>query len=179
MMSYRGATILLLLLAWLLWQGLHSPIMGAGGGRVGSELPSFELDALHSNLRFSNQDLPNTAFLLNIWASWCAGCRHEHGYLEALSASGIKLVGLNYRDAPEDALAWLERHGDPFLFHISDTSATLALDLGVSGAPESFVVDGEGVIRHHHIGVLNEHAFRHWREWLIAGADPVISGNSP
>ena len=165
-MYYKITLLALLLVGWLFWNGLQSPVSNSGGALIGKDLPPFALNALHGEQILSHEHLPHKRFLLNVWASWCVACRQEHSYLESLSRAGIALVGVNYKDAREDALAWLEQFGDPYLFHISDERGQLALDLGVSGAPESFVVDVDGVIRHHHVGVLNERVFGYWREWL-------------
>lgn len=170
-MYFKFMWLVLALLAWLLWSGLHAPIPGVLGVSVDKAVPEFQLESLTSSQTLTRASLPNTRFLLNVWASWCAACRAEHAYLESLAETGIDIVGINYRDDPTRALHWLERYEDPYLFHINDEHAQLALDLGVTGAPESFVIDEHGIIRHHHIGVLNERVFSSWRNWLVETPD--------
>ena len=153
--------VLTALLGYGLLAGLPSAPSGA---RVGQEFPPFELPALKDGFPLNQESLPREPFLLNVWASWCPGCLAEHEYLMTLAEQGIALVCLNYRDEPENALAWLTKRGDPCRFHIKDQAGQLALDLGVSGAPESFLVDAEGIIRHHHLGVLDAVL---WQEQLL------------
>lgn len=98
--------------------------------------------------------------VVNLWASWCATCRIEHPALldlsRTLQAQGRadQLIGLNYKDRPGDALAWLDRLGDPFATSLVDADGRLAIELGVYGAPETFVVDAHGTIVWKHVGAL-------------------------
>lgn len=149
--------LLLLLLSGFLWQGLRQSMpVSPVGVQTGAPLPQFSLPDLYSGRIMRNADLPAGPFLLNVWASWCPGCVFEHGLLEEAARRGAVLVGLNWRDSPEDARDWLQQWGDPFVQHLSDPGGRLAIDLGVSGAPETFVVDGAGTVLDHHLGVLNE-----------------------
>lgn len=127
---------------------------------VGQPVPEFQLQSLDS-AALSRAQLPNGPYLLNVWATWCISCKAEHGFLNQLREAGIKIVGLNYKDERVAALQWLERLGDPYILNIADPDGSLGLDLGVSGAPETFIVDASGVIRHRVEGPLNE---RRWRK---------------
>lgn len=128
---------------------------------VGRPAPGFALETLAPPPRPVTQaDLPRRAFLLNVWASWCVACRTEHPLLvEYAARGGAPLVGLNYKDARDEALDWLAERGDPYAWSIHDPDGTLGLDLGVYGVPETFVVDADGVIRHKHIGPLDTATF--------------------
>ena len=120
-------------------------------------VPTFELPLLSDTSRImTNENLPDKPFLMNIWGSWCPTCIIEHPFLMQLEERGVNLVGVNYKDDIGDALGYLNRGGDPFSMSIQDLSGQFALDLGLTGAPETFVVDGEGVIRQHIIGEINE-----------------------
>lgn len=120
-------------------------------------VPAFELPLLSDTSRtITNDNLPNKPFLMNIWGSWCPTCIIEHPFLMQLEERGVNLVGINYKDEIGDALGYLNRGGDPFSMSIQDLSGQFALDLGLTGAPETFVVDGEGIIRQHIIGEINE-----------------------
>jgi cytochrome c biogenesis protein CcmG/thiol:disulfide interchange protein DsbE len=123
---------------------------------IGKPIPAFELSRLDDPLvRVSSAQLTGAPFLLNVWASWCITCRYEHPVIEALAKSGrVPIVGLNYRDPRENALDWLERFGDPYDFHLSDEPGRVAIDFGVYAAPESFLIDSNGLIRFKHIGAL-------------------------
>jgi cytochrome c biogenesis protein CcmG, thiol:disulfide interchange protein DsbE len=91
--------------------------------------------------------------LVNYWASWCAPCRAEHPMLEKLASEGVTIYGVNYKDKPEDALGFLAELGNPFAAMIAD-QGRMALDWGVYGVPETYVIDRDGVIRHKHTGEL-------------------------
>jgi cytochrome c biogenesis protein CcmG/thiol:disulfide interchange protein DsbE len=120
-------------------------------------VPAFELPLLSDTSRtITNENLPDKPFLMNIWGSWCPTCIIEHPFLMKLEERGVNLVGVNYKDEIGDALGYLNRGGDPFSMSIQDLSGQFALDLGLTGAPETFVVDGEGIIRQHIIGEINE-----------------------
>ena len=120
-------------------------------------VPAFELPLLSDTSRImTNDNLPDQPFLMNIWGSWCPTCIIEHPFLMQLEERGVNLVGVNYKDDIGDALGYLNRGGDPFSMSIQDLSGQFALDLGLTGAPETFVVDGEGIIRQHIVGEINE-----------------------
>ncbi len=125
-------------------------------------VPNFELPLLSDTTRImTNDNLPDQPFLMNIWGSWCPTCVIEHPFLMQLEERGVTLVGVNYKDEIGNALSYLNRGGDPFSMSIQDLSGQFALDLGLTGAPETFVVDGNGVIRQHIIGEINE---ANWQE---------------
>ncbi len=109
-------------------------------------MPVFSLPVLGEPTRMiSSKDLLGRPYLMNVWGSWCPTCRDEQPQLTALSRSGkIRVIGYNYKDAPEDAQSWLKQFGNPFEFIIADEDGRVALDWGVYGAPESFLVDGHG-----------------------------------
>ena len=120
-------------------------------------VPAFELPLLSDTSRImTNDNLPDEPFLMNIWGSWCPTCVIEHPFLMQLEERGVNLVGVNYKDDIGDALSYLNRGGDPFSMSIQDSLGQFALDLGITGAPETFVVDGDGIIRQHIVGEVNE-----------------------
>ena len=124
---------------------------------VGKPLPTFSLPLLSDTSRtLTNADLPKKPFVLLVWASWCTTCFAEHPFLMQLHGEGVPMIGVNYKDDIGDALGYLNRGGDPFSMSIQDLSGQFALDLGLTGAPETFVVDGEGIIRQHIVGEINE-----------------------
>ncbi|WP_201532917.1 DsbE family thiol:disulfide interchange protein [Psychrobacter ciconiae] len=120
-------------------------------------VPTFELPLLSDTTRkMNNTNLPQQPFLINIWGSWCPTCIIEHPFLMELKDRGVNIVGVNYKDEIGDALSYLNQRGDPYSMSIQDLSGQFALDLGLTGAPETFVVDGDGVIRQHIIGEVSE-----------------------
>jgi len=120
--------------------------------------PSFSLPTLQSSQQqVTEQDLKGKVWLFNIWASWCVACLQEHPLLMKIAQTQpIKLVGLNYKDTREGAIAWLYNHGNPYQLIAFDQQGNVGIDYGVYGVPETFVVDKKGVIRLKHIGPLND-----------------------
>ena len=95
--------------------------------------------------------------LVNVWATWCVGCRQEHDYLMQLAGEiDIPIYGLNWRDRREDAVLWLQRLGDPYVASAYDEDGRVGIDWGVYGAPETFLIDQNGVIVHKHISPMTE-----------------------
>ncbi len=109
-------------------------------------LPFFELNDL-DGVAVKSQSLDGIK-LVNVWASWCITCLVEHPFLTKLSDENIQIVGLNYKDSSEKANAWLQKNGNPYIFSIYDPRGDLAFDLGVTGAPESFLLIDNQVIAH-------------------------------
>ena len=123
---------------------------------IGKPAPAFNLPELYDPAaRVGKAQLLGKPYLLNVFASWCVECGVEHPVLLGEGPGlGVQLVGYNYKDAPGDAKRWLEEHGNPYRVLVADQSGQTALDFGVYGAPESFLIDAKGVIRYKHIGPL-------------------------
>ncbi|MGE4633990.1 MAG: DsbE family thiol:disulfide interchange protein [Arenicellales bacterium] len=124
---------------------------------IGKSAPAFELPRLLAmDDSVGSADLRGEVWLLNVWASWCVACRSEHPLLNELAAQElVTLVGLNYKDAPADARAWLRQLGNPYNMIAVDGQGEVGIDWGVYGVPETFVIDSEGVIRYKHIGPVD------------------------
>ena len=123
-----------------------------------SSFPEFKLGSLSDESRIlTKQDIIKLPALINVWATWCIACRVEHPFLMKLKEeSRLTIYGLNYKDNKLKALDLLERDGNPFEFSIYDFEGRLAIDLGVYGAPETFFIDKNGLIRERHVGVIDE-----------------------
>jgi cytochrome c biogenesis protein CcmG/thiol:disulfide interchange protein DsbE len=121
---------------------------------IGKPAPAFELPLLQQNGKtFAAKQMLGKVWLLNVWASWCEPCLQEHPVITTLAKTlPAPVVGLNYKDARENALPWLARHGDPFLLSVFDGSGRIGIDYGVYGVPETYVIDKKGVIRYKRIG---------------------------
>ena len=130
---------------------------------IDSSFPEFKLGSLSDESRvLTKQDIIKLPALINVWATWCIACRVEHPFLMKLKEeSRLTIYGLNYKDNRLKALDLLERDGNPFEFSIFDFEGRLAIDLGVYGAPETFFIDKNGLIRERHVGVIDE---RVWEE---------------
>jgi len=125
--------------------------------RKDDPFPDFSLSDLHEpSVTRSAADLKGKIRLVNVWATWCPSCKAEHAFLQQLANSGINIVGLNYKDERQPALQWLQKLGDPYEFIIDDPKGSLGFNLGVYGAPETYVVDQHGVVHYRHVGEMNE-----------------------
>jgi cytochrome c biogenesis protein CcmG/thiol:disulfide interchange protein DsbE len=125
---------------------------------IGKPVPDFSLPLLSEPQHtIDNYDLRGSVYLLNVWASWCASCRVEHPLLMQLAEQRmLPIYGLNYRDTREEATAWLERYGNPYEAVAFDAQGTVGLDLGVYGAPETYLVDRNNIIAYKHIGPITD-----------------------
>ncbi|HGH5397492.1 TPA: DsbE family thiol:disulfide interchange protein [Raoultella planticola] len=132
---------------------------------IGKPVPTFRLEALNVPGKIYDRAalIGGQPLLLNVWATWCPTCRAEHQFLNGLAKQGVRIVGMNYKDDRQKAIGWLDNLGDPYALSLFDGNGMLGLDLGVYGAPETFLIDGKGIIRWRHAGDLNE---RVWREQL-------------
>jgi cytochrome c biogenesis protein CcmG, thiol:disulfide interchange protein DsbE len=122
-------------------QTLPSPL-------IGKPAPVFELARLDDPSKtFSNRELAGKPYVLNVWGSWCIGCRQEHGALLEIARRGeVPLIGLDWNDDREQALQWLQRLGDPYVISAFDGDGRVAIDWGVYGAPETFLVGADGTV---------------------------------
>tara|TARA_X000000368_G_scaffold308721_1_gene246627 strand:+ start:2120 stop:2641 length:522 start_codon:yes stop_codon:yes gene_type:complete len=118
------------------------------------DIPEFQLENLENTKLINNNNIKGN-YILNVWASWCITCLVEHPYLMNLKNQGINLIGLNYKDERKDANEWLDKYGNPYEIIIYDLRGSLALDLGVTGAPETFLISNGRVIAHYQ-GEINE-----------------------
>ncbi|MEM7083208.1 MAG: DsbE family thiol:disulfide interchange protein [Pseudomonadota bacterium] len=123
---------------------------------IGKAVPPFTLESLDDPLQtVSTSDFKGKAFVINVWGSWCPACYDEHPYLLEYAQQGeLPIVGLNWKDTREDARNWLARLGDPYVVNAYDPVGDAGINLGVYGAPESFLVSAEGVVLHKHVGPL-------------------------
>lgn len=126
-------------------------------------VPAFSLKRLGSDEFLTEAHLKGEPALLNVWATWCPSCRAEHPFLVKLAQQGVAIYGLDYKDDSVAAQKWLDELGNPYRFNIVDSEGTLGLDLGVYGAPETYLVDAQGIVRAKHVGVVDE---RVWTETL-------------
>ena len=124
--------------------------------------PAFELPTLRDPARIvSNADIEGRAVLVNIWATWCVGCREEHDFLMQLARSEVvPIIGINWRDNRDEALQWLQALGDPYEFSGYDELNRVGIDWGVYGAPETFLVNEDGIVVYKHLGPLDEYTWQ-------------------
>lgn len=144
-------------IAGFLWQGLSLDPKILPAAMVGKEVPDFQLPTLLNNAQVvTSQILKGKVILLNVWASWCASCRAEHYVLMDIAHRyHMPIYGINYKDSAADARAWLKQAGNPYQQVMVDQKGELALNLGVYGTPETFVIDKTGTVRYRHVGPLS------------------------
>ena len=125
---------------------------------IGKPAPAFRLPVLHEPGRLvTSQELLGAPYLLNVWGSWCPACRDEHPVLTRFAESKrLRVIGFNWKDEHADALRWLEQFGNPYFMVLSDYDGKVAINWGIYGAPETFLVDGKGVIRWKYVGPMTD-----------------------
>ena len=158
------------------WRGLSLDPQHLPSAKLGKALPEFELpivspdesepralpsgfplpDGRGSVATFTPRVMRGQVVLLNVWASWCEACTEEQVFLMELARQGVAIYGLNYKDKREEAKAWLDEWGDPYRAIGQDSQGLVAIDLGVYGAPETFLIDQQGMIIYRHVGILNQ-----------------------
>ena len=146
-----------LALAVFLYQGLSLNPFHRESALMAREFPAFDLATLKEPERRVDRDLLTTGelTLVNVWGEWCPECKREMPQLLDLAERhDIRLVGVDYKDTREKGMGFLEEFGNPFEVNIFDPDGDLGFDLGVYGAPETFLVDADGVIRYHHTGYI-------------------------
>ncbi|MCH8496879.1 MAG: DsbE family thiol:disulfide interchange protein [Marinobacter sp.] len=156
---------LVLILGVMLYNGIGKDPNRLESALIGKPVPYFELASLEDPGQIlRNEVFEGKVVLLNVWGTWCPACRVEHPDLVWLAEEkGIPIIGLNYKDNRDEAIRWLQTLGDPYETNLFDPDGRLGFDLGVYGAPETFIVDRRGIIRYKHVGVVDE---RVWREEL-------------
>lgn len=162
MKRYLVPLALFVVLAGFLAVGLNLNPREVPSPLVGKPAPAFSLPRLEApDVRVAHSELQGRVWVLNVWASWCVPCLAEHPLVTELARdTRVPVVGLNYKDKPEDATRWLTRHGNPYAMVLADRDGAVGIDYGVYGVPETFIVDKTGVIRHKHIGPITPQALR-------------------
>ena len=156
------------LIALLFWRGLHLQPSHIPSPFIGKPAPHFTLDSLLNQTKVSDQLFQGQVTLLNVWATWCYACAEEHPFLLKLARdSHVRIIGLNYKDDPHAAKAWLEKEGNPYQTIAIDMSGQTAIDWGVYGTPETFIIDKHGIVRYKQIGPITSEAWEHTLAPLI------------
>ncbi len=160
--------LLSVLLIGVLWLGLGRDPYTQNSAVVGKTLPDLSgPDLFDEDRSIALHSLKGRPFLLNVWASWCANCRSEHDLLIALSQQ-VPVYGLNYRDKPASARAWLDDAGNPYTLVVNDQDGQIALSLGVYGTPETWLFSADGTVLARYTGVLTEEIWRRHFAGLLA-----------
>ena len=172
MVRYLIPLVLFIVLVVFLAIGLGRDPHEVPSPLINKPAPDFKLTQLRDPSKtFSATELRGKVYLLNVWASWCVSCRDEHPLLIQYAKTGaVPIYGLNWKDRREDALSWLSEFGDPYVLSVSDTDGRVAIDYGVYGAPETYLVDQNGVIRFKQIGPVTEDV---WKDKILPMAQEL------
>jgi cytochrome c biogenesis protein CcmG/thiol:disulfide interchange protein DsbE len=169
-LRYLVPLAIFIVLVAFLFRGLSLDPKRVPSPLVGKPMPEFSLPRLQDPAAtISDADLKGKVSILNIWATWCVSCRAEHEVLLQLAKSNkVDIYGLNYKDERDKAKQWLTQLGDPYVANAFDADGRTGINWGVYGAPETFVMDRQGIIRHKHIGPLSVDALNNEILPLIA-----------
>jgi len=156
MLKYLLPIGLFTVLAGFLYFGLGRDKQTLPSPLIGKSAPIFELARLDDPSKsFSNSELAGKPYVVNVWGSWCVGCRQEHGALLEIARRGeVPIVGLNYRDDRDQALNWLQQLGDPYVVSAFDDEGRAGIDWGVYGAPETFLIGANGKVLKKHVAPI-------------------------
>ena len=129
---------------------------------LNKKIPKFETESLLKNERFiSSKEFGKEKILVNFFATWCKPCRTEHDYIKRFSKEkGIRIIGINYKDNPKKTVEWLRVLGNPYSDIPIDKNGRIAIDWGVYGIPETFVINSNGIIKYRHIGPVTEKIYK-------------------
>lgn len=149
--------ILFIAIGIVFYRGLSLNPQELPSALIGKPMPAFQLtQLLDENKQLTAADLKGDIVLLNVWGTWCVYCKYEHPYLVDIAKNKqVTLYGLNYKDIRQDAKQWLKDYEDPYQFSIFDPLGKLGIELGVTAAPETFVIDKTGIIRMKHVGPID------------------------
>lgn len=174
MLRYIALIVAVILLFAVFAFGLFNDPRKLPSPFLGEQAPVFELPSLTEPERLvGSNDYAGKMALVNVWATWCAGCRQEHDFLLRLATKGtIPIYGINWRDNRPDALSWLRQLGDPYEYSAFDEDGRVGIDWGVYGAPETFLINVDGIVLHKHLGPLTAAI---WEQDFV----PLIEAGGP
>ncbi|MBX2825285.1 MAG: DsbE family thiol:disulfide interchange protein [Gammaproteobacteria bacterium] len=145
-------------LAGVLARGLYLDPTELPSPLIDKPAPEFRLEQLNgSGAQFNTADMRGQVWMLNVWASWCVSCRDEHPlFVQLADEQLLPIVGLNYKDKPAEATAWIRQFGNPYAVIAADVEGRAGIDWGVIAVPETFLIDKQGMIRYKHTGPVNQ-----------------------
>jgi len=164
--------IIFFVLMGFLAQSLYQSDTELPSPLIGKSIPEFKLTNLINGEFVTRDETIGSVSLINVWATWCVGCEIEHEFLVELSQDediNLPIIGLNWKDDDRLAKLWLNQLGDPYSLVLKDPEGKTAIDFGVYGAPETFLIDSNGIIHFKHIGPLDREIFEQDILPLIGG----------
>lgn len=148
--------VIFALLVVILYIGLFQNPRLVPSPLIGKPVPKFSLPLLNGKGTLTQETFKGKITLFNVWASWCYVCRQEQPAMNWLAKQGVRIIGMDYKDKPADAKLWLKTYGNPYSEVVADRDGRVAINWGVYGAPETFIVDQHGIIRAKRIGAVDE-----------------------
>ena len=135
---------------------------GIPSNLLDKNIPNFETESLLKNEKFvSSEEFGKEILLVNFFATWCKPCRDEHDFMKRFSnQEGIEVIGINYKDSTQKAIEWLKELGNPYSNIAVDKNGRIAIDWGVYGIPETFIVNSKGIIKYRHVGTITEKIYK-------------------
>ena len=157
-------------LGLFLYQGIGQDPNNTESSLIGQTLPEFSGQTLDSPSRnVSQADMLGQPALVNVWATWCPTCRAEHEFLNTIAQQdNVRIFGVNYHDQKDAAQQWLQDLGNPYVFSVFDPNGALGIELGVVGAPETYLIDAQGVVLDKLTGELNERTWPQLRSQYLS-----------
>lgn len=170
-------------LGFFLWKGLYLDPRELPSALIDKPMPVFELaEVTDPSKMLTVEDFKGEIALVNVWATWCPTCKEEHAFLNQLAQQGVTIFGVNYKDDLVKANDWLRRYLNPYKATVFDPKGRLGLDLGVYGAPETYVIDQRGYIRYRHVGAVDATVWKELQSVMSQikkEADMVGQGEAP
>ncbi len=175
-LRYTLPLLLFIVILLLLWRGLYLKPRDVPSPLINKPAPEFVLpNLLDATKQVSNQDFLNQVTLFNVWASWCVACAEEHANLVTIANQHkVQIIGLNYKDKRDHAQLVLKNHGNPYSKVAIDKAGDVAIDWGVYGAPETFIIDKKGIIRYKQLGPIS---MDDWNDTLLPLINKLNSEN--
>jgi len=161
-MRFVWPLVIFFLMVGLLGYGLQLDPKKVPSPLIGKPAPDFTLSKLHqTQSTLSLADMNGRVWVLNVWASWCVACRAEHAVITQLAETGlVDIIGLDYKDQPEDGRDWLKQFGNPYTVSLIDLDGRVGIDWGVYGVPETFIMGKDGLIKYKHIGPVTKSSLK-------------------
>lgn len=175
MIRFLMPALIFLVLIGFLFVGLYKDPSLVPSPLIGKPVPTFAAKTLMDPEKvITNKDIQGDYALVNVWATWCAACKQEHAALVYLAKKlQVPIYGLNYKDDRGAAKEWLQQYGNPYITNIFDESGRISIDFGVYGAPETFLVDSNGIIQHKLVGIMTPAV---WEKQFLPKIKQITSG---
>ncbi len=175
MIRFLIPAFIFLVLIGFLFVGLYKDPSLVPSPLIGKPVPIFAASTLKDPEKIiTDKDIQGDYALVNVWATWCGACKQEHAALVYLAEQlQVPIYGLNYKDDRGSAINWLQQYGDPYIANVFDENGRIGIDFGVYGAPETFLIDSNGIIQHKLVGIMTPDV---WQTQFLPKIKDITSG---